>query len=119
MPYAFNIVGVSPVADFFLQQTEILHQSQFVGIEYIPSYHCTLDALVASVEAISAHHHWDTFEVVDVVVEYWMQNVNTIRHWKRRLYQAGEGSLIISRIAEFDALRTEFEFLLNGQAANR
>ncbi len=118
MSYTFNIVGVSPVADFFLQQTEILQQPQFAGIEYLATYHCTLDALVQSVEAMALINQWDTFEAVDTVVEYWMHNVDSVRHWKRQLYQAGEGYLIISRIAEFDALRTEFEFLLNQQATN-
>ena len=115
MRYAFNIVGVSPVLDFFTQQTAILHQPQFVGIEYIPNYQCTLDALIAAVEAISAHKQWDADEVIDTVVEFWLHNFDSVRYWKRQLYQAGAEFVIISRIAEFEALRTEFEFLLQQQ----
>jgi hypothetical protein len=119
MSYIFNIVGVSPVLNFFDQSSVILQQPQFTGVEYIPNYHCTLDALVESAEAISLHNHWDSYEVIDTVVNYWMHNVDRVRYWKRQLYQAGPGYLLISRVAELDALRTELDFLLNCQIAGR
>jgi hypothetical protein len=112
MTYTFNIVGVTPGRDFLGAKSAILQQPQVIGVQYIPSYHCTLEALMESVDTIAWQNNWNRFEVLDAVVEFWMQNVDVVRHWKRKLYWADQDTLLISRIAELKALRTEFELLL-------
>jgi hypothetical protein len=112
MTYTFDIIGVTPERDLLLQKSARLHQSQVIGVQYIPSHHCTLEVLMESVDTIAWQNNWDRFEVLDAVVEFWTQNVDVIRHWKRQLYWADQETLLISRIAELKALRTEFELLL-------
>lgn len=114
--YTFSIVGVSPILYFFNQQQQILNQNLQTGVEYVPSYRCTLDALIQSVEEVSSKHDWNLDDVVDTVVNFWMNNSEAIRHWKNRLHDAqGESiqgeSILVSRVADIQALKNEFEFL--------
>jgi plasmid maintenance system antidote protein VapI len=109
--YTFSIVGVSPVLYFFNQQQELSNQNLQTGVEYVPSYHCTLDALLQSVEEVSPKHAWALDEVVDTVVDFWINNADTIRHWKHRLEDTQGQSLLVSRVANIQALKHEFEFL--------
>lgn len=109
--YTFNIVGVSPVLSFFNQQQELLQKSLGTGVEYVSSFECTLDALIHSVETVSSQHAWHMDEVVDTVVSFWLKNSDMVYHWKDRLQDAGKDSLLVSRIADIDALKTEFELL--------
>lgn len=109
--YTFNIVGVSPILSFFNQQQDLLKKDLETGVEYVSSFECTLDALIYSVETVSAHHPWNLDEVVDTVVSFWVKNSDAISHWKDRLQDAGKDSLLVSRVADIDALKTEFELL--------
>ncbi len=109
--YTFNIVGVSPVLYFFNQQQEVLHKTLDLGVEYVSSYECTLDALIYSVETATARHDWRLDEVVGTVVSFWMNNSEAIRHWKNRLQDSGKDSLLVSRVADVESLRIEFNRL--------
>lgn len=110
--YTFDIVGVSPVLSFFNQQQDILQKNLSTGVEYVSSFECTLDALIRSVETVSPQHQWHLDEVVGTVVNFWMHNSEMIHHWKDRLQDAGKDSLIVSRVADINSLRDEFELLL-------
>lgn len=109
--YTFNIVGVSPVLSFFNQQQGRLEKNIGTGVEYVSSFECTLDALIHSVEMASPQQAWNLDEVVDTVVGFWLKNSDMIYHWKDRLQDAGKDSLLVSRVADIDSLKTEFELL--------
>lgn len=109
--YTFNIVGVSPVLSFFNQQQELLQKNLGAGVEYVSSFECTLDALIHSVETVSPQHQWNLDEVVDTVVSFWLKNSDMVCHWKDRLQDAGKDSLLVSRVADIDSLKTELELL--------
>ncbi len=112
MAYTFEILGVSPVLHFFTCQQDILGQKPQTGVEYVGSYKCTLDALLESTETVAKSQGWHLDQVVDTVVNFWMTNVDSIRHWQRRLDDAGEQNLLVSRLADFKSLQSEFEWLL-------
>lgn len=109
--YTFDIVGVSPVLNFFNQQQEIVQKNLKVGVEYVSSMECTLDALIYSVEAVAPRKNWSLDEVVSTVVDFWMKNAETIEYWKYRLKDAGADSILVSRIADIQSLKTEFDRL--------
>jgi predicted GTPase len=96
---------------FFNQQQELLQKNLETRVEYVSSFECTLDALIHSVETVSPQHQWNLDEVVDTVVRFWMKNSDAVYHWKDRLQDAGRDSLLVSRVADIDALKTEFELL--------
>ncbi len=110
--YTFDIVGVSPILSFFNQQQDILQKNLSIGVEYVPSFECTLDALIHSVETVSPQHDWRLDEVIGTVVNFWVRNSDLVHHWKDRLQDAGKESLLVSRVADIDSLKTEFELLL-------
>lgn len=109
--YTFDIVGVSPVLYFFNQQQEIIQNNLKVGVEYVSSVECTLDALIYSVETVAPNKNWSLDEVVSTVINFWMKNAETIHYWKYRLRDAGTDSILVSRIADLQSLRTEFDRL--------
>jgi len=114
MNYTFDILGVSPVWHFFNHQQEKQEHHPRAGAEYVGSYHCTLDAFLESVETVPRTRGWEFDRVVDSVIGYWMKNSDSIRHWKRRLQDAGDQNLLVARVADVHSLKTEFESLLNG-----
>jgi predicted GTPase len=114
MVYTFEILGVSPVLHFFSYQQEA-HQKSQTGVEYVGSYKCTLDDLIKSVETVPAKQGWELDQVVDTVINFWMNNIDSVHHWKRRLEDAGDQNLLVSRLANYTSLKTEFERLLSSQ----
>lgn len=110
--YTFDIVGVSPILSFFNQQQDISEKNLSTGVEYVSTFECTLDALIYSVETISPQHEWHLDEVVRTVVNFWMHNSELVHHWKDRLQDAGKESLLVSRVADINSLKNEFELLL-------
>ncbi|BAZ68651.1 hypothetical protein NIES4106_34160 [Fischerella sp. NIES-4106] len=112
MKYTFDIVGVSQVLQFFHHQQETLHISQHQGVEYIATHICTLDAFLESVEPVPSKWNWDKDEVVSTVIDFWVQNSDSIRYWKARLIDAGSDNLLIARVADIKALKVELESLL-------
>ncbi len=112
MKYTFDIVGVSPVWQFFHTQHQSLKKTQHQGVEYLGTHKCTLDALIKSVEPVPAKWDWNLDQVVDTVVQFWLNNSESIRYWKERLNDAGKDNLLVARVADITALQAEFESLL-------
>lgn len=111
MSYVFNLIGISPILEFFQHQQEN-PPTQTIGPAYIGTQTCHLDAFISSIETIPKHRGWDLDDVVDAVIHYWMSNEDSIRHWRDRLLDAGDHNLLIGRIANYRSLQTEFESLL-------
>lgn len=113
MGYLFNIVGVSPILYFFEQQQELSNRLPKPQVEYVSSMRCTLDAVLESIEEVPQQHGWELDEVVDSVVQFWIDHLETIEHWKQRLSHAGQDSVLVSQIGDLSALRQEFDFLFD------
>lgn len=113
MSYTFDILGVSPILHFFNQQQD-RKQKQRTGVEYVASYKCSLDALIQSVENIPPHPSWDLDKVVETVINFWMNNAESIQYWQSRLKDAGRENLLVGRVADVNSLRSEFELLFDG-----
>ena len=111
MDYTFEIVGVSPVLQFFHEQQQLIDRSPAPQIEYVGSYQCTLDATLESIEPVLWRRDWSWEEISATVVDFWMKNSDAIAFWKHRLADAGQGSLIVSRVGNPAGLRQEFEAL--------
>jgi hypothetical protein len=108
MKYTFELLGVSPILTFFNHQHR---QSEAAGAAYIGSYHCTLDAVLASLEPVPPRRGWEMDTVVDTVIQFWVNNAEQVRHWRSRLEDAGNQSVIVARVADVQLLRSEFETL--------
>ena len=113
MKYTFELLGISPVLDFFNHQQKLLQNSLSTGIEYLGSYQCTLDAFLESVETVPPNLKWDMDEVVDTVIQFWVNHSEPIRYWKARLDDAGQNNLLVARVADIRSLKAEFESLLD------
>jgi hypothetical protein len=113
MDYTFEIVGVSPMLHFFHEQQQLIERSPAPPVEYIGSFQCTLDATLESIEPVIWRHDWSWNDISATVVDFWMQNAEAIAFWKHRLADAGQGSLMVSRLGNADGLRQEFEALLS------
>ncbi|MGH1397261.1 MAG: hypothetical protein ACRAVC_24975 [Trichormus sp.] len=112
MKYTFDLVGVSPIWQFFTHQQESLEKSQPQAIEYLSTYKCTLDAFIECVEPVPIKWGWNTEQVIDTVVQFWLNNSETISYWKARLTDAGNDNILVARLADITALQAEFESLL-------
>lgn len=113
MEYSFEILGVTPVLDFFNHQQSLSQTRKFIGVEYLGSYKCTLDALIESVETLSPERGWKVDRAVDTVINFWLTNLEGINHWKKRLEDAGRENLLVARLSDLRSLQAEFEFLFN------
>jgi hypothetical protein len=110
MEYSFEIVGVSPILTFFNHQQETQRQPH-AGAEYLGAYQCTLDAFLKSVESVPLRRDWQLDRVVDTVINFWLSHAEQVRHWKRRLEDAGAQNILVARVADLHSLRMEFESL--------
>ncbi|MGQ4648360.1 hypothetical protein [Lyngbya aestuarii] len=108
MKYTFEILGVSPVIDFFSYQLE----TKSAGPEYLGTYQCTLDAFIESVETVPPKRGWELDKVVDTVIKFWVNHSERIRYWQTELNDTGENNLLVSRVADVKSLKAEFESLL-------
>lgn len=113
MKYTFEILGISPILDFFNHQQKFIQNRQSLELDYLGTYQCTLDALIESVETVSPTLGWELDEVVNTVIQFWMNNSERIRYWKGRLDDAGRENLLVSRVADIKSLKAEFESLLD------
>jgi plasmid maintenance system antidote protein VapI len=111
MEYSFEIVGVSPVLEFFNHQ-QAIRQQRHAGAEYLGSYQCTLDAFITSVENVPMRRNWRLDRIVDSVINFWLNNAEQISHWKQRLREAGTENLLVARVGDVESLKAEFESLL-------
>lgn len=112
MNYTFELLGISPVLDFFNHQQKFIHKTPATGIEYLGGYQCTLDAFLESVETIPPKHGWEMDQVVDTVIQFWLNNSEHIRYWNARLQDAGNQNVLVARVADLTSLKAEFESLL-------
>ncbi|MBD1939257.1 hypothetical protein [Microcoleus sp. FACHB-68] len=111
MSYTFDILGVSPVLYFFNQQQEILQQQPRPRVEYVGTHKCTLDAFIESIETVSPNLDWEMPEVVDTVIDFWMNNSERIQYWRERLKDAGRENLLVARVGDVKSLQETFESL--------
>ena len=88
-----------------------MQQTPQLGVEYLGTHKCTLDALLRSVETVPSMRGWDLDQVLDSVINFWMNNADRIRYWKARLNDAGSENLLVSRVADIHSLQAEFESL--------
>lgn len=112
MKYTFEVLGVSPILHFFNHQQEIIQKQLEPGVEYVGSYRCTLDSFLQSIETTPLRPNWDLDQVVETVVDFWMNNSEKIQLWRNRLEDAGKENLIVARVADLQALRATFESLI-------
>ncbi len=111
--YKFDIIGVAPVLYFFnYQQTQEHMQT---GVAYVSSYECSLDALIKSVEGVAYDQNWDMDVLVRSVLDFWLDNWDSVKYWKLRLQDAGEGMVLVGRVGDDRALRKELEVLFRMQ----
>jgi hypothetical protein len=113
MKYTFDIVGVSPVWEFFKHQQQTINKPISGGVEYLSTHRCTLDALLESVEPLPIKWGWNTEQVRETVVQFWLNNAESIRYWKVRLIDAGNENILVARLAEIKSLQAEFESLFS------
>jgi hypothetical protein len=109
--YTFDIVGVSPILYFFNHQQEQAQKTEKTGVAYISSYNCSLDALIKSVESTQFEQDWQMDDLVQSVLDFWLDNLDSVKHWQRRLQDAGSDTILVSRIANDRALRNELEMM--------
>jgi hypothetical protein len=112
MSYTFEIVGVSPVWNFFTHQQRVEGDPKR-SRAYLGSYHCTLDSFIAATDYIPQKPDWDWDAVVKQMVAFWVQHGDRIDHWRTQLHQAEDDSLIVARVANFQTLRQELESLFD------
>ncbi|MFN6566011.1 hypothetical protein [Dendronalium sp. ChiSLP03b] len=112
MKYTFDIVGVSPIWHFFNNQQQNIQKPYNQGVEYLGTQKCTLDALIETVEPVPVKWGWNSEQVIDTVVQFWLNNAETTRYWKARLNDAGQENILVARVADIAALQAEFETLL-------
>lgn len=112
MQYTFELLGISPVLSFFNQQQKIQEQ-QNASVEYLGNHKCSLDVFVESVETISTYRDWKVDKVVETVINFWMNNADSIQYWSSRLKDAGEQNLLVARVGDMNSLRKTFESLLH------
>lgn len=111
MAFTFELLGVSPVLEFFNHQQTQANRQPPSGVEYLGAYKCTLDAFIESVETVSPKRGWELDKAVDTVVNFWLTHDAAIHHWKQRLNDAGRENLIVARFADLRSLKAEFEQL--------
>lgn len=111
MSYSFDIVGVTPVLDFFYYQQQV-EQNPKRSKAYLGSYQCTLDSFIKSTEMIPEKPDWNWDQVVESIVDFWLHQEETIQTWKQTLENSHHENLIIARIANVQWLRQEFQSLL-------
>lgn len=112
MSYNFEIIGITPVFNFFNYQQE-LETNPTRSKTYLGSYRCTLDAFIESTKIIPEKPEWNWDEVVETMINFWLKNEDIVKQWKYELDNLQEDNLIIARVANFSALRTELEKLID------
>ena len=109
MDYTFELLGVSPILDFFNHQQTLTSQPHMQRASYLGVYQCSLDRILNELQTVPKDRGWDLDSVAQVVVDYWIGRAHTIRYWSARLDDAGTGCLLVARIADVPTLKHEFE----------
>lgn len=110
MSYSFDIIGVSPVVQFFQYQQQV-EQTRDRAKAYLGSYDCTLDSFINSTERIWQKPDWDWDAATREIVNFWLKHEEKIKQWKLELNEIAGDHLIVGRVANIDCLRSEFESL--------
>ncbi|AFY70555.1 hypothetical protein Pse7367_2292 [Thalassoporum mexicanum PCC 7367] len=113
MHFNFEILGVSPILDFFNHQQKINQRQLNFGVEYVGTPKCTLDSLIRSIEPVPPKRGWDYEKLVESIVNFWITNPETIDLWRSRLDDAGTESLLVSRVGDIKSLRYELESIFD------
>lgn len=113
MSYSFDIIGISPVLQFFdHQQREEKNPNRSKA--YLGSYCCTLDGFIEATQVVHRKPDWDWNAIVNSMVAFWLSRENDIRHWQQELEKAdGDNNLVVGRIVNYKSLRNEFESLFD------
>lgn len=108
MSYAFDIIGVTPLIEFFNYQQRH-EQNPKRSKTYLGSYNCTLDAFIESTTMVHKQPYWDWDEVVNTIVNFWLKHEDKIQYWKQELTTVGQDNIIVARVVNYDVLRSELE----------
>ena len=111
MQYAFDLVGVAPMVEFFHEQARS-QDGDLLWPAYLGVTGCDLDLFLESMEDAIQSRGWDIDEASQSVIQYWMDNAEVVRHWRDRFKQAGDYSLVVGRVADCVTLQAEFEAML-------
>ena len=109
MQYTFELLGITPILDFFNHQQTLVSHPHFLRAEYLGVHQCTLDRVLKELQTVPPERNWDLEIVAQVVVNYWIGRAKTVRYWSDRLEDAGCNSLLIARIADLHSLRHDLE----------
>ncbi|MGK7906120.1 MAG: hypothetical protein AB4040_02685 [Synechococcus sp.] len=112
MNYSFELIGITPILDFFKHQHSHRVQANKFRAEYIGAYHCSLDRFLHHLQDVPIERKWDFDLLSQAVVDYWIASANSIQYWQSRLKDAGSSCLVVARVADTQALRNEFETML-------
>ena len=112
MSYAFDIIGISSVLQFFNHQQRS-ESNPRRSKAYLGSHICTLDSFIEAADMTPQKPDWDWNEVVAAMVQFWINQEAKVRYWKFELEQVGKDNLIVARVANYDSLRNEFEGLFD------
>ncbi len=107
--FSFNIIGVAPILHFFNYQQEQTHDPQKAGVTYLSSHHCSLDAVLRTIDHTEFDPTWNTNDVMQSAIDFWLSNLDSVTHWQQRLNDAGNETILVSRVAHTQALRNELE----------
>lgn len=113
MRYTFELIGISPLLDFFQHQQTLASRSVPRGPAYLGSQDCKLDYFLESAESVTPVRGWNLDEVVDAVIGYWINHEVSIRHWHDRLINAGQSNLLVARLTDYKAMQQELESLVD------
>lgn len=108
MSYSFDLLGVAPILKFFEHQQRI-EQNPYRGQAYLASHECSLDALIKSTQTIAHKPDWNWDEVVQTIVNFWLKHEDKVKYWRQELETVGRENIIVARVINFEALRTELE----------
>ncbi|NCO73654.1 MAG: hypothetical protein GW795_12505 [Cyanobacteria bacterium] len=111
MSYSFDIVGVTPILDFFYYQQQV-EKNPNRSKAYLGSYQCSLDGFIKSIQVIPEKPQWNWDEVIESIIDFWLHQEETIETWKQTLENSHPQNLIIARVANVKWLRQEFQSLL-------
>ncbi len=112
MTYVFDLVGVSPMLDFFHHEQSQEEKDAKRYPAYLGVAGCKLDLFLCSADDVIAQRQWNRDQVVDAMVQYWMNNRDRVRHWGDRLRDAGQHHILIGRMADVRSLQRELESIL-------
>lgn len=112
MTYVFDLIGISPMLDFFHHEQAQQEKSADRYPAYLGVADCALDLFLSSADEVIAQRQWNRDQAVDAMVQYWVNNRERVKHWGDRLRDAGKHHVVIGRVADVEALQLELESIL-------